>query len=595
MHRLHRCRRTLTCALSETGWSRGTRSAKVSSTSPARLYRGRGHRRSPVSRSSSRSALRSLAAAGLIATLAAPAVTAADPGFKTSSSPYLVPGSGAPSNTNIVPLLNVGDVVGDFMFDAIPDGIAVMPRGKGALSVFVNHETATVPFPYNLPPSASNQNDFTNSTVDEIKLHQRSAGVLNGRVVIPSEANYQRFCSNYLATEAEGFSRPILFTNEESLDWVNRTGTAWPATEGADEAREVGAVVAYDVKAEAYRTIWGMGRLNHENSVAIPGMGGPFLLTGDDTFTSDPAQSQVYAYAAGSAEAVWNDEGSLRAFVADDAAINDYYDFAIGSTTEVSGHFVDVPPAIAEGRNPDGTDMMAEDVPAELGGPYPEPPANGQWSRGPGQTSGPGIDGPQWVLEHWSDINNVFQFVRIEDIAYDKRPDKSNIVYLADSGRGATSAGLSAFTSSNGRIWQLELDASNPTENAKLSILIEGDDNPVKTLNEVHQPDNLETTPNGLYITEDPRSSQQFNADQQVSDAARATTARVWQYTFSNSALAPVLKVDQAADEDEGVDVDPSTTPGNLGAWEGSGIVDVSSVYGPGTFLINVQAHSLWV
>ena len=42
-----------------------------------------------------------------------------------------------------------------------------------------------------------------------------------------------------------------------------------------------------------------------------------------------------------------------------------------------------------------------------------------------------GIDGPQWVLEYWSDINNVFQFVRVEDIAYDKTHD--NIVYIVDS------------------------------------------------------------------------------------------------------------------------------------------------------------------
>ena len=27
-----------------------------------------------------------------------------------------------------------------------------------------------------------------------------------------------------------------------------------------------------------------------------------------------------------------------------------------------------------------------------------------------------GVDGPQWVLEYWSDLHNVFQFVRVEDI-----------------------------------------------------------------------------------------------------------------------------------------------------------------------------------
>ncbi len=34
---------------------------------------------------------------------------------------------------------------------------------------------------------------------------------------------------------------------------------------------------------------------------------------------------------------------------------------------------------------------------------------------------------------------------------------------------------------------------------------------------------------------------------------------------------------------------------GNWGAWETSGIVDASAAFGPGAFLIDVQAHTLWV
>ena len=60
-----------------------------------------------------------------------------------------------------------------------------------------------------------------------------------------------------------------------------------------------------------------MGRLNHENNVAIPGYGKPVLLSGDDSFVSNPAQSQVYAYIAADADAVWNDTGDLWAFVAE--------------------------------------------------------------------------------------------------------------------------------------------------------------------------------------------------------------------------------------------------------------------------------------
>jgi hypothetical protein len=61
---------------------------------------------------------------------------------------------------------------------------------------------------------------------------------------------------------------------------------------------------------------------------------------------------------------------------------------------------------------------------------------------------------------------------------------------------------------------------------------------------------------------------------------------------FSGSP-AVVAKVDQAAD---GGPTDVDGRPlGNLGAWEASGIVDASDAFGTDMFLLNIQAHSLWV
>jgi hypothetical protein len=193
------------------------------------------------------------------------------------------------------------------------------------------------------------------------------------------------------------------------------------------------------------------------------------------------------------------------------------------------------------------------------------------------------------VLEYWSQLNNVFQFVRVEDLAYDKRPGMQNVVYVVDSGRGT--AGVSqAGRSTNGRVWRMELDPDNPKKVDSLSVFVEGDDQPVKTLDEVHQPDNIETTETGLLLTEDPGSSQQFIlADQGLPNA---TTARLWYVPFSGTPEV-VVRVDQSADG-EGTDVD-ARPDGNWGAWETSGIVDASAVFGRGAFLIDVQAHTLWV
>jgi hypothetical protein len=500
-------------------------------------------------------------------------------------------------------LITVGETAGDdgYRFEAIPDGISLRTKGKGTAEVFVNHETSRVPFPYaavGTPPTASNgQNDFDNAQVSRLILNQKSAGVQTGKFVITSDQNYQRFCSNFLATTVHGFDRELLFTNEETPDWVNRTGRAWPTTVGAATAREGGVVVAIDVKTGKNRPIWGMGRHNHENSVAIPGFAELVLLSGDDTFTNSPSQSQVYSYSAPSANAIWDDQGTLRAFVSDGAK-QKYEDFIPGDTIPVAGHFIDVPRLIATGRKADGTELMAADVPPVLGGPYPAPPNSG-WQKD--LVTGVPIDGPQWVLEHWSQEHDVFNFIRVEDIAYDKRPGMSNVVYVVDSGRGTAPTQpappappvptYGPGLSTNGRIWKMVFDPNNSTVVTSLSILIEGDDQPVKTLTEMHQPDNIESTPNALYFTEDPGGSQQFPAG---STADNATPARVWQYRFDTGENHPILKVDQSADEGS-TDVDPSTSRGSWGAWESTGIVDASAAFGPGAFLINVQAHTLWV
>ena len=523
-------------------------------------------------------------------------------GFKTSQPAML---TAVMPGVQVTPILTVGDVLpSGFRYEAVPDGISLRTRGQGRVDLFINHETSKVPFPYNTaaPTAANGENDFDNSQVSQLILNQHSAGVLNGSFAISSSSGYQRFCSNYLATSKEGFDRDILFANEEAIDYVYRQEASWPPVMGDPAEKQIGLVVALDVQTGKHHPIYGMGRHNHENSVPIPGFEDLVVLSGDDTFTNGPltgvtfpagvtvpAQAQLYSYIASDTDALLADEGDLWAFVSDTPGFTDYYDFIPGSAQSITGHFIQVPKNIATGLNPDGSEIKAADV------GFPLPPTNGSWQRDNRTTVPTGLDGPQWVLEYWSDINNVFQFVRIEDIAYDKRPGMGNVVYVVDSGRG--SAGQGAGISTNGRVWKMVLDLNDPKVVTSLTVFVEGDDNVVKTLTEVHQPDNIETTATGILLTEDPGSSQQFTAAQQVSDAARATTARLmWVPFVGSGAGAPqtVVKVNQSADEGP-TDVDTNTAAGNWGAWESTGIVDASEAFGPGYFLINVQAATLWV
>jgi hypothetical protein len=522
---------------------------------------------------------------------------AANGGFKTSRPSML---TAVKAGVSVTPLLTVGDELANgYRYEAIPDGISVSPRGKRRVDLFVNHETSKVPFPYVTagPTAANSENDFDNSQVSQLTLN--AAGrVLDGSFAIPSSAGFQRFCSNYLATSKEGFDRDIFFTNEESPDYVFRQEDSWPPPIGDPAEEENGVVLALDPSTGDYKTIYGMGRHNHENDVAIPGFDDLVVVSGDDTFTSGQltippggpntetsaaSQSQLYSYIASDTDELLADEGDLWAFVSNDANFDDYYDFTPGSTQSVSGHFIQVPKNIATGKDTDGSELKA----ADLG--YPLPPTDGTWQRDLRSVAPLGIDGPQWVLEYWSQLNNVFDFVRVEDIAYDKRPGMGNVVYVVDSGRGT--AGVSqAGRSTNGRVWKMVLDPEDPTHVTSLSIAVEGDDNPVKTLSEVHQPDNIETTQTGLLLTEDPGSSQQFIAADQ--GLPNATTARLWYVPFSGTPQV-VVKIDQSADGGP-TDVD-GRPAGNWGAWETTGIVDASAAFGPGAFLINVQAHTLWV
>jgi len=486
-------------------------------------------------------------------------------GFKTALPAMLVAGVDR-SDVTIERIISVGDTMpGGYRFEAIPDGISLQGKGqgKGRVDVFLNHETSTVPFPIptGTQPAIEQtaQNDYDDSSLSVLALNQHSKGVLHGRTPITGAENWQRFCSNYLATEKEGFDRDILFLNEETPDRVNRTGIAWPLSAGGTNPDQAGYVVAYDVKSGDRRKIPGMGRHNHENNVAIPGFDNLVMLSGDDTFTTTVGspQSQVYAYIAPDTDAIWNDQGHLYGFSSNDPAVQKYEDFnpLTGMPASITGKFVKIDDNIARGEQA-GLEAVA----------------------------------------------GIFRFVRIEDIAYDKR--NPNIVYLADSGR-ATSGAAAAGKSTNGRIWKMVLSESsdpNAPLNVTLSILVEGDDNATKTFREIHQADNLETTANSLLVTEDPSTNNQFLASE-----TGAHAARVWRVPLTSPGVAGtpeiVLSVDQGLDESS-YDVDgdnvlplpvPPIAPGRLGAWEASGIVDASSIWGRGWFLVDVQAHTLWM
>jgi hypothetical protein len=207
---------------------------------------------------------------------------AGSPGFFTSQSAMLVTDI---DGASVLPLISVGDTLPDgYRYESIPDGIDFTTNGEGTVDVFVAHETSLVPFPYTVTgTTATGLSDFDNAQVSRLKLHQNSAGVLSGEIVLDSSLNYQRFCSAFIADEEHGFKHPIFFGNEEATDFVSPPPLqAWPPD--PTNQRQAGMVVALDTLTNKTYELPGMGRHNHENTVVVPGGWDQIVaLSGDDT------------------------------------------------------------------------------------------------------------------------------------------------------------------------------------------------------------------------------------------------------------------------------------------------------------------------
>ena len=231
-----------------------------------------------------------------------------------------------------------------------------------------------------------------------------------------------------------------------------RQEDSWPPPIGDPAEEENGVVLALDVEYGRLPTIYGMGRHNHENNVAIPGFDDLVVLSGDDTFTSGPltippggprhrasapAQSQLYSYIA-------PDTDTCSPTRATSGRSSRTTRTSTTTTTSppvrpqtVTGHFIKVPKNIATGQERRRLGDQGRPTSATRCRPRT---AAGSGTFAPTSAPQIGIDGPQWVLEYWSQLNNVFDFVRVEDIAYDKRPGMENVVYVVDSGRGTAGA-----------------------------------------------------------------------------------------------------------------------------------------------------------
>ena len=157
-------------------------------------------------------------------------------------------------------------------------------------------------------------------------------------------------------------------------------------------------------------------------------------------------------------------------------------------------------------------------------------------------------------LEKLVQSMGAFDFNRIEDQIDD--PNAPGTIYFAETGRANQEV-------THGRIYRLEVDPAHP-RHATLSVVLDaaaGDD--------LVQPDNLGISDAAIVIQEDRNwKGSGYN--------------RVLVYDLATGTLTSVARTDpdQAIVDEKGP-----------GAWESSGVVDASAMFGPGWWLLDVQAH----
>lgn len=191
----------------------------------------------------------------------------------------------------------------------------------------------------------------------------------------------------------------------------------------------------------------------------------------------------------------------------------------------------------------------------------------------------------EWVKMSETEIDALNQaamdsltmgFSRLEDIDWRRgSAENEREIYMAVTGRKKD--GLVGKGTIYGRVYKVELDDTDPTGDAKITCVLDGDklDGVAK---QFHSPDNILVTENYAYIQEDPNGYPDTND--------KAHYAYLYQYDLNTGDLKVVLSADQ--DKAEGLGYGPTTR-----TWEITGMIDVTDVMkaSESTFILITQNH----
>ena len=442
--------------------------------------------------------------------LISPAIGAAAPalaqliGPSTAAAPYLLPSRAGVSTTS---LLTVGDQVGGYTMVGIPDGLGAFDGPGDSLTLMMNHELGFGVGAVRAHGAAGAfvsrwEIDKTDLSVTSGRDHNTAGSDVhtwNGAGYTQGTAPFGRFCSADLA--APGAFR------------FGDLGTDARILTNGEEVGAEGRSFAHILTGADENTTWQLprlGRFSWENAVPSPYAQQKTIVVGTD----DSSPGQVYVYVGEKTDAGNDIE---RAGLTNGALYG----------VQVSGF-----PTERRMRPANGAfDLFDLGNVENLSGAS---------------------------LNSQSNANDVTNFRRPEDGAWDPRPGHENNFYFVTSDTLTSGGGRS-------RLYRMTFDdLEDPLAGGTVTALLEGE--------EGHEMfDNLTIDTLGrVLIQEDPGSSSRL--------------AKLWLYDSDTGGVAEVAAHNANFFTPGAADFLTTNE-------ESSGILDAANLLGPGWFLLDVQAH----
>lgn len=432
-----------------------------------------------------------------------------------------------------VPLLG-GAAGQQYRMVGIPDGLGAHPNGDGTSTLFMNHELVSSQQSEPVVGGPKNRGAFVSKFIldadgDPIAGRRAYDWVYNENTFVGPAPEVGN-TTRGLARFCSGF----LAGPANGFDrWIYLTNEEEQTAANTFDGMGGVSVAIFD---NELHTLPDLGRYAKENTVVQPHHGTQTVIfsTEDGPPTLD---NQLYMYvgkkdrSANASVLARNglDGGTLYVFRSHDLTRNSERTFTSGSVT---GDWIEIPNAGAL------TDVQ---------------------------------------LEATSDAVNAMTFIRPEDGAF----NPNNPYEFFFDTTGSSTDGSNEL----GRLYSLRLHPGNVTKPATLTVVYNADTIVAAGGDTALSPDNLDASRDYLMINED------GTTESRAVMAAKGREGSIWRFDLVKG---PVGAVGVASSGIRVAQLDPPGRDGIPvlpGVWETSGIIDTTALFGPDTWLSDVQAH----